>query len=600
MKALELFFNTNKDENINYETWCFEPDKEEANLGNLYLAGRLESKDKDFLNDLAYAVSETYYSAQKDNFRKAIEKANSKIKERGLPAGKLSFLILNLNRNQSFRIAQVGNFKALAIGRKIFDLTEELHDGNSFQNMVSGNVENRDKILVANQEVLEEAKEENIISKIQRLSRLNKIKEALKIKKASGISLIIVPGRKSFNIRKHLPSLSWFKLSSPFSGLRKTFAFMGSLPSRLNFLNILEKIKIPSFSEHRKTTILIFLLVIVIITGSFLFQLQEKKKINAINQELNSIENQIKEAEVLINKEKNQEASKILKQSLNEVNSLEETDVSIKERVDSVKKDIRDKLFTINHLEEIQDPTLIATLNIEQIVPKKIIAEPNLYVFSPHQENIYLVSEEVKKIELSHRFKGATPIQEGILFYSGVNSLVFYKDSKVTEITPGFPDSNFSFQEMSSFGSSYYLLDEKNGNILKGTFSLHNKNQDLQSWLAEQGRVKDSQSLAVDGSIWILKDNKIEKYYGGKYQQEINCDFFPELEEATKIHTESQLPYLYILEPSQNRIILLNKKGEMVKQFRSSKFDALKDFTVSESGTTIYLLNGQKIFKVSL
>jgi hypothetical protein len=88
-------------------------------------------------------------------------------------------------------------------------------------------------------------------------------------------------------------------------------------------------------------------------------------------------------------------------------------------------------------------------------------------------------------------------------------------------------------------------------------------------------------------------------YKTGKYQKTITLDFFPFPENLTQIKTRVELPYLYLLEPSKKRVIVIDKSGKVVKQFQSEKFDNLKDFEVSDNGKTIYLLNGSELFQVS-
>jgi len=78
----------------------------------------------------------------------------------------------------------------------------------------------------------------------------------------------------------------------------------------------------------------------------------------------------------------------------------------------------------------------------------------------------------------------------------------------------------------------------------------------------------------------------------------LNLNFFPAAENLSKIFTSSSLPYLYILEPAQKRIIILNKSGEIIKQFQSEKFDNLLDFAISQNGKTIWLLNGLKVYQL--
>jgi len=120
--------------------------------------------------------------------------------------------------------------------------------------------------------------------------------------------------------------------------------------------------------------------------------------------------------------------------------------------------------------------------------------------------------------------------------------------------------------------------------------------------MVSQRRKKASgaKSLAVDGSVWLLaKNNSLSRYYTGRLQEEISLEIFPEAKEFKKIFTSSALPYLYLLEPAQKRIIILDKKGQIIKQFQSQKFDNLLDFAVSEDGKTIYLLNGLKLYKIN-
>ena len=119
--------------------------------------------------------------------------------------------------------------------------------------------------------------------------------------------------------------------------------------------------------------------------------------------------------------------------------------------------------------------------------------------------------------------------------------------------------------------------------------------------------------MAVDGSLWALtKENAgeegkpsssptvIERYYAGKLQEALKLEIFPFPKSFFKIFTSSQQPYIYILEPVQNRIVIINKSGGIIEQFQSEKFDNLLDFSISQDGKTIYLLNGLKVYKITL
>ena len=105
--------------------------------------------------------------------------------------------------------------------------------------------------------------------------------------------------------------------------------------------------------------------------------------------------------------------------------------------------------------------------------------------------------------------------------------------------------------------------------------------------------------MSLDGSLWILtEDNKIDRYSGGVYKETLEINLFPYLEKPTEFLVSKTSPFIYLLEPAQKRIIILNKNGKILKQYQSEKFDNLLDFAVDEAETAIYLLNSSEVFKV--
>jgi len=105
--------------------------------------------------------------------------------------------------------------------------------------------------------------------------------------------------------------------------------------------------------------------------------------------------------------------------------------------------------------------------------------------------------------------------------------------------------------------------------------------------------------MAINGSIWILNnDNSIDVYYKGKLKKTIALDIFPKISNITKIKTKPDFSSVYLLEPLNSRLIIINKKGELIKQIKSEEFKNLKDFSVSSDEKTIYFLNGNKVYKI--
>ncbi len=72
------------------------------------------------------------------------------------------------------------------------------------------------------------------------------------------------------------------------------------------------------------------------------------------------------------------------------------------------------------------------------------------------------------------------------------------------------------------------------------------------------------------------------------------------MENPNKIFTNLQIDELYILEPVKNRLIIIDKKGGIIKQYQSDKFNDLKDLVVLEKEKKIYLLNGTEIVEIGM
>ena len=168
-----------------------------------------------------------------------------------------------------------------------------------------------------------------------------------------------------------------------------------------------------------------------------------------------------------------------------------------------------------------------------------------------------------------------------------------YALNKIEEIKEPALGADFDknkFSEPITYRLNTYSLDAEQGKIIR-----NNK-----TW-AESDLLINAKSIAVDGNIWVLdKENKILRFYLGKVQESFTLDFFPAVENAAKIFTNTSLSFIYILDPGQKRIILIDKKGELIKQIISEKFDSLQDIYVTEDPENIYLLNNNTVYQINL
>ncbi|QQS39090.1 hypothetical protein IPM62_00515 [Candidatus Woesebacteria bacterium] len=153
-----------------------------------------------------------------------------------------------------------------------------------------------------------------------------------------------------------------------------------------------------------------------------------------------------------------------------------------------------------------------------------------------------------------------------------------------------------------SYAANLYIVDTANSEIIRysayeGGFS------EGKSWLVASADpdLSKIKSLSIDGSIWMVSET------GGIYKfslgNQINFEVsgvFPQIENASQIFTTDELEYLYILEPSQKRVVVTNKEGVFVAQYISEKLTGAIDFAVSEKSKKVIFLTGDKLESIDL
>jgi len=394
----------------------------------------------------------------------------------------------------------------------------------------------------------------------------------------------------------------------------------------------LPEIRLPKLPKPGKKPILILALILFLSLGFFISQLQEKQELKERQTGLKEIQEKVNQAEsflILKTPQTEKEANLLLKESWEEISQLSKIISNLPRdfqgRVSSLKDKISQALFELNKLEIIEEPGLFFDFSRQQSAPyrnevsgagfvpqKMVFFKDEIYFFSPYSENLFKVDKDVQGeiIELSLKLNLAAASDDSILFLSKPNQLIILKEREPFSIYLEEPYPDFNFDSFATFRGNLYFLDSnpaithQGSEIIRYPYLKDFEWGPSQLWLAEEEKTIYAKSLAVDGSVWLLASQQkndeasLGRYYRGQLEEKIVLEIFPEPKEFKKIFTSPTLPYLYLLEPIQKRVVILDKKGQIVKQFQSQKFDNLLDFAVSTDGKIIWLLNGLKVYKI--
>ncbi len=604
MQIFEFHFNPKKDD-LAFDSFVYEPENiYEKRLGSLYLIGEIKNatpQSSNFLNKLAKKIQKSYYKLASKSPEKALseslKKANSFLSEEVKNdnvgwLGNLNLAVLSIKK-QKLNFTQTGDIKILLIRQKqITDISKKLefqeiepYPLKIFSNTISGKLTQKDLLLVLTKKVFEFFKEKSIIQKIAELEEFNQkeIKRTIPSNlfnkgegsKISGICFLILLKEKIFSESKKQifasqKKVSFSKIFQPIikplvkvkeTSLSKIKKITPSLKRKKetkktkkserkrnkekgklqeNIITILVQFRkfIRAFKIKRNIILIVFLASILLL-GFLMFKGAQQSKEIEVKNTLKEIEKKVSKAEnFLVFKEENQ-AKPLLKEAWEEIIPLTEKETGLKSEIITLKESIEKKLKDLNNFNEIGNPE-IADLS------------PDLFS-SPSS----------------------------------------------SQVNP--PQFDFNFDSSVSYLSNLYFLDKKTCEIVKYKGLGNNNWGPPVKWIKDKGPCSNPKSMAIDGSIWLLNgDNSLLRYHQGSFEEKIEFDFFPYSENITQIETKKELPYLLLLEPIKKRVIITDKKGKIVKQFYSEKFDELKDFEISDNGKIIYLLNGSKVYQIKI
>ncbi len=144
-----------------------------------------------------------------------------------------------------------------------------------------------------------------------------------------------------------------------------------------------------------------------------------------------------------------------------------------------------------------------------------------------------------------------------------------------------------------------YLLDTRQNQIWRLRMT-ETGVETAEAWLkAEVPSVQEASDLTVDGSIYLQYPERVEEYFNGQRQTFALNLIEPPLKKATRIFTQADYQFLYVLEPENSRILLYSKDGKLNLQILSPKFRDLSDIYVDEGGKIIYALAGAELLQIN-
>lgn len=399
------------------------------------------------------------------------------------------------------------------------------------------------------------------------------------------------------------------KASNLFANLEKFFLPLNKKESNL----IRRKVYIRSAfkdleganTEKRKVTIAFFLIIFIsflVFSGSWLKSVSKK---NAFYQfKINEISSKLDEANKIFALDP-EKSRKVFFEAKSEL-SLLKSQKSRDERLSGLEQ--KTKELQENILKEYHSETELF-LDLSLLSPDFEVSSlkadfDNILVLDFKGRRLVKVSFESKRSEIVAGYNDFSDFQDvGIyadsIFVLTSKALFNIKDNKKELFRNDFgDDANVNF-----YAGNAYVLDKNPSRI----YRLYSTKEgfSLPVIWADEGKGVDlakARSWFIDGFVWVLVfDNQIFKFSRGIPEKVFLKGVYPEVRFIDSIYSNEKLDFVYLLESSEGRIVVIDKNGNYVCQYVAEALKDSKFLVVSENKKkAIFSIPKGKLYSIEL
>lgn len=420
----------------------------------------------------------------------------------------------------------------------------------------------------------------------------------------------------------------WFKLIRhvfQYSGqkIKYLFLFIFSSPFRkkkeaktidnINKVSHQKYYWFQNLSIKKKIAVISVFVIVLIFLQSLVFLTQEKadeQKNQDFNNALIAVEAKYQEVDSKLIYNDDQAAENIMLEIQEIIATMKASSPDQQSQIDTLTENAFHRLNKIRKIHVVPSPVVIFDLSSTVSNSSSIVQKDDIfYVLADNQ--LYQIKDNT--LENIFSFAGGQ-VAQSMTDWPDTDKLVISALSANQELTYFIfnisnkeisgslerTSQNESVADLAIYGNNLYVLDASANQIFKyaergSGFS------GGQTWLQDDIDIKEATSLTIDGSIYLIDNNgKIINFLKG-YQEEY--DYHqprPLIGQNATIKTFRDSNYLYIIDPNNQRVIIMDKEGNIKDQYASQKFNNLKDLAVDKEEKAIYLLNGNNIYLLAI
>lgn len=269
-------------------------------------------------------------------------------------------------------------------------------------------------------------------------------------------------------------------------------------------------------------------------------------------------------------------------------------------------------LESISGREELRDLDIFYDLRLAKsdFISSGIdISGKNLVIFDSEMKQVLLLEHDSKRVlavDLSNR----EILRHAVINNSEVFTLVdgvykfevdFDSEPELEEVKV-LGDSNRNATLLDAYDRYVYVVNPEKRNIYRYAES-EDGYSDPVGWMRSATGIQYEQlrSISVDGNVWLTtSDGQIKKFANGAEESFALRGLELAFEQDLYVYTNENLENLYVLDPANNRVVLLSKTGDFIREYKSVSLGAASNLAVSEELGKIFVTSGSIIYQINL
>lgn len=365
---------------------------------------------------------------------------------------------------------------------------------------------------------------------------------------------------------------------------------------------------------------LIALLIILSVFGGIYYKFKTQSKSSSdLTTVLAAAQEKINSADTQAALHNEPEARKLLSEAQAALSEIKDKPKSPVEVVILLEK-IQEKLNKIDKIVLIDNPKELAnlsSLSTEVEARNLVYLGGALYSFNAEGQELFVVIADKGDKQIQTKIPDSAGKVQNLAVFENERIIVIESDKGVLfefnlktnklEEKKNEKDLPYSAAEaINTYLTTLYFLDKDEGQMIKYAPSSSGYDKGRDVYKAGAVNLKDVNSFAIDGNIYLLFDNgTIEKTLKGSVDTNFKLKNIPEpdsiLDSPNQIITNTDSTSLYVLENKNHRIVELNKNGDYLRQFTfKENLGEINNFAVNEKAKKLYLLANNKIFEIDL